>query len=109
MQQVKKQPPAIYQTDDSQLTEQIYKALMSFEPVPPNAIISCPADSGISYDMHFYEKGKEVFLINAEGGGCQFIHLKEGNALRSKDYFWKMVQEATEMNAKQLLGLPGSF
>lgn len=28
---------------------------------------------------------------------------------KKSNFFWKMMQEATEMNAKQLWGLPGSF
>ncbi|QYR19325.1 hypothetical protein KZ483_15415 [Paenibacillus sp. sptzw28] len=109
LQSVKHQPPARYQVNDKKLTEEIYVNLLDSESVPKNVVISCPNDLGISYDMTFYENGKEVFLVNVDGGGCQFISVKGKDAYRTKDSFWKLMQEATGLNGAQLAGAIGSF
>lgn len=110
LQQVKQEPPTLYHVDDSQLTQKIYAALLELNPVP-NGEYHCPIDFGISYDMSFYENGKKVFFANANGGGCQIIHIQGKNgSFRSTDSsFWKLLQEATGMNPQQLRGGPGSF
>jgi hypothetical protein len=110
LQQVKQEPPALYQVDDSQLTKKIYAALLDLKAGPDGAY-HCPIDFGISYDLSFYENGKKVFFVNANGGGCQFIQIqgKHGGFKSNDLLFWKLMQEATGMNSQQLWGSPGSF
>ena len=108
LQSVTNQPPAQYDEEDVKLVKQIYESLFHFEVVPKDAIIHCPIDYGISYDLVFYDNEQQILFANVEAGGCQFLHQGKA-AYRTDDAFWKLMQEATEMNKAQLWGAPGSF
>jgi hypothetical protein len=60
---------------DSAAAERLYNAALALPAVPPNRLMSCPADDGARYHLTFSGGSATVHEMVVNASGCRFIAL----------------------------------